>query len=150
MEIYQRLKMIEKKRPLVGISVIVINDKKILFGKRKGSHGSGTWAFQGGHLEMYETFEQTAKRELKEETNLDVEILDKNLFAVTNDFFKKEDKHYVTLYLRARTDNPNALKLMDPEKCDEWKWFGLNDFPEPLFISIQNLIKQGFNPFKQI
>jgi hypothetical protein len=36
-------------RPLIGVAVIVINDGRILLGKRKNSHGDGTWAFPGGH-----------------------------------------------------------------------------------------------------
>ncbi len=43
------------KRPLVGIAVLVINDNRVLLGKRKNAHGSGTWAFPGGHLEFNES-----------------------------------------------------------------------------------------------
>jgi hypothetical protein len=36
---------------------------------------------------------------------------------------------------------------MEPEKCAEWAWFSWDDLPQPLFIPIQNLFKQGYNPF---
>ena len=44
---------------------------KILIGMRTGSHGANTIALPGGHLEMFETFEDCAMREIKEECNLD-------------------------------------------------------------------------------
>jgi 8-oxo-dGTP diphosphatase len=43
------------KRPLIGVAVIVIKEDEVLLGKRKNSHGSGTWAFPGGHLEFKES-----------------------------------------------------------------------------------------------
>ena len=56
-----------KNRPSVGVAVIVVNNGKVLLGKRKGSHGSGSWAFPGGHLEMNESIEACARREVFEE-----------------------------------------------------------------------------------
>jgi 8-oxo-dGTP diphosphatase len=51
------MKKFMEKRPLIGVSVIIIKDNQVLLGKRKNSHGSGTWAFPGGHLEFNETIE---------------------------------------------------------------------------------------------
>jgi 8-oxo-dGTP diphosphatase len=36
-------------RPKVGVGVCIVKDNKVLLGKRKNSHGDGTWAFPGGH-----------------------------------------------------------------------------------------------------
>jgi len=52
------------KRPLIGVAVIVIKENRVLLGKRKNSHGSGTWAFPGGHLEFNESIEDCARREV--------------------------------------------------------------------------------------
>lgn len=60
----------------VGVGCF-IRDRKhpncILFGERKGSHGAGKLALPGGHLELGEDWETCATREVKEETNLDIE-----------------------------------------------------------------------------
>ena len=133
----------QKFRPEVGIGVCVIKDGKVLLGKRKNSHGGGSWSFPGGHLEMYETWEDCAKREVLEET--DLRIKNTKFAGVTNDFFPEEDKHYVTLFIIAYYDS-GELKTMEPEKCSDWNWFSWENLPQPLFRPILNLIKQGFDP----
>jgi len=44
------------KRPGVGLACIVmkLKEKQVLLGERMGSHGEGTLAFPGGHLEFFE------------------------------------------------------------------------------------------------
>lgn len=60
----------------VGIGVMIWKDGKVLLGKRKGSHGEGTYAFPGGHMEYMESFTDCVKRELEEECGLKIKILD--------------------------------------------------------------------------
>lgn len=81
------------------MGVIIIKDGKVLFGQRLNAHGAGSWSIPGGHLECNETWEDCGKRETKEETGL--EIANLRFVAATNDMFKKENKHYVTIYLQA-------------------------------------------------
>ena len=129
----------------VGTSILVKKEDKVLIGKRKGSHAPGTWQFPGGHLEFNEDFEDCIKRKIKEETDLNV----KNIKQVTfmNDKFEKENKHYVTLIFTADYDS-GELKLMEPEKCEKWEWVSWDDLPEPLFMPIEKLKKQNYNPFE--
>lgn len=58
----------------VGIGCFVVDPEnhpgQILLGTRKGSHGAGKLALPGGHLEMNESWESCAAREVLEETNL--------------------------------------------------------------------------------
>lgn len=131
-------------RPKVGVGVIVIKDGKVLMGKRKGSHGEGYWHFTGGHLELNESIEECAKRETLEEA--DIEIGDVKSAIFTNDIFEKEDKHYVTLFVTAKYISGEP-KIMEPEKCEGWDWYDWNNLPSPLFLSVQNLLKQDYNPF---
>ena len=130
------------KRPSVGLAVIIKKGNTTLLGKRRGSHGEGTWNCPGGHLEYGESFEDCARREVKEETGLSV--INLKLLTATNDMFTKEDKHYITLFMTADYVSGTPV-VMEPEKCDEWKWFAWDDLPEPLFLPLQNLVRQGFN-----
>lgn len=134
------------ERPKVGIGVCVIKDNKVLYGKRKNAHGEGSWCFPGGHLEFNESIEECAIREVLEETGIHIKNIRMGPF--TNDIFKEEGKHYVTLFVIVDYDYGD-VKVMEPDKCEEWGWFEWDKPPQPLFISSQNLIKQGYNPFKE-
>jgi len=123
----------------VGVGVILIRDHKILLGERIGSHGANTWSTPGGHLEIGESIEACAIRETLEETGLVVNSVQK--FAFTNDVFESEEKHYVTLFVTT-SDFTGEPKLTEPDKCKQWQWFELNDLPHPLFLPIQNLLKE--------
>lgn len=132
-----------KERPYVGVGVIVTKGNRVLLGKRKNSHGSGTWQFPGGHLELNETIEACARREVREETGL--QIKDLRLGPYTNDIFAEEAKHYITLFVVAAYES-GELRVREPEKCETWEWFAWPDLTQPLFLPIQNLLKQGFSP----
>ena len=134
----------EKERPKIGVGVIVKKGNTVLVGKRKNAHGDGTWSFPGGHLEFGESVEDCAKREVEEETGLIVDVLEKVKF--TNDIFKEEGKHYVTLYLTTSW-NGGDPEVREPDKCEEWRWVKWEEIPRPLFVPIENLLSEGFNPF---
>jgi 8-oxo-dGTP diphosphatase len=145
----------EIKRPKVGLGVILMNydTQKVLLGKRINSHGDKTMSFPGGHLEFYETLCKCGARELEEETGLieneNYRFMDKNSIRTTNDVFHDENKHYITLFLRARYFNGEP-KNMEPEKCEGWRWYNWNQVKEfdNLFLPIRNLIAQNYDPFE--
>lgn len=132
-------------RPFVGVGVIVVRDGKVLMGKRAGSHGENTWMFLGGYLEFGETIETCARRELKEETGLIMKTIKRAPY--TNDMFTHEEKHHITLFVIV-TVRDGEPKIMEPDKCLEWRWCDWDNLPEPLFLPVQNLKKNypNFNP----
>ena len=78
-------------RVQVGVGILVLQDGLVLLGKRKGSHGAGTWSAPGGSLEFGEEILDCAARELKEETGLVASSLE--LGPYTNDVFPEVNKH---------------------------------------------------------
>jgi 8-oxo-dGTP diphosphatase len=133
-----------QNRPKVGVGVIVIRDKKVLLGKRLNAHGNHTYNFPGGHLEFGESIETCAKREVFEETGLKVDKIIVGPF--TNDIFKEENKHYITIFALCES-KIGEPQVTEPEKCTGWNWYDWNHLPQPLFLPIQNLLKQKFSPF---
>jgi len=134
-------------RPKIGIGVIIIKDNKVLFGKRKNSHGDGTWSLPGGHLEFGESWEDCALREVEEEVGITINNL--HFVTATNDIFQAEEKHYVTLFVKADYV-AGEVTLKEPEKCEQWDWFSWDNLPQPLFLPIENLLRQKFNPLTSV
>lgn len=79
------------------------------------------WSFPKGHIEIGETEKETAVREIKEETSLDVEI--KDGFREVSDYcpFGKIRKHVVFFLAQAFTDN---VKIQE-EEIAEYIWVDL-------------------------
>lgn len=131
----------------VGVAAIIRFGNKILMGKRKGSHGAGSWSFPGGHLEWNENVNECAAREVAEETGLPLYPIQYKPLTFTNDIFEVEGKHYITLYVEAIW-NPRQFvgrwepKVMEPDKCEEWCW--MESPPDPLFLPVKNLLASGF------
>jgi 8-oxo-dGTP diphosphatase len=61
----------------------------------------------------------------------------------TNDVFENEQKHYVTIFVKGNYADGD-VRVLEPEKCDGWSWFGQDELPEPLFLPIQNLLAKGY------
>jgi len=130
----------DKKYPKVGIGVMIQNEKgEVLLGLRKGSHGSGEWSFPGGHLEMGETILQTAKRETKEETGLDIN--DFELISVADEmrYLKSDGKHYLNVGVIGKYISGDPV-VMEKDKCEKWGWFDLNNLPDNLFEGTELVI----------
>lgn len=93
---------------------VVIKDNKVLLVQQK----LGNWGFPKGHVENNETEIQTAIREVKEETNLDV-IIQKEKRYETKYHINDETLKTVIFFL-ATCDNTN-VKPQEAEISDiEW------------------------------
>ncbi len=131
------------ERPKVGVGVIILKDGCVILQQRKGAHGEGTWSFPGGHLEAGESFEECARRETMEEVG--IEITNLRLGSVTNDVHHSEDKHYITVFMLAEYLSGD-IRVMEPEKCAEWRLVEWDAMPEPLFLPVANLKATEYRP----
>ena len=127
------------ERPKVGLGVFVKKQGMVLVGKRKGSHGTGTWALPGGHLEPGESFKDCCKREVLEETGLVVKNIGPVVF--TNDVFDDEGLHYVTLFFKAECESGEVI-IVEPRECEEWRWVSPSHIPQPIFLPLRNALEE--------
>ncbi len=64
------------ERPVVGVGGVVIQDGRALLIRRGSEPLAGQWSIPGGTLELSETIAEGVRRELREETSLEVRVLD--------------------------------------------------------------------------
>ena len=87
------------ERPLVGVGGVVIADWRALLIRRGSPPLEGEWSIPGGMLELGETFEEGVRRELAEETGLQVRVVE--FIEVFERIFPGEDGrtryHFVIL-----------------------------------------------------
>ncbi|MDD5147765.1 MAG: NUDIX domain-containing protein [Candidatus Daviesbacteria bacterium] len=140
--------MASKKRPKVGIGVLVFKNGKVLLGKRTGSHGAGEYAFPGGHLEFGESIIECAKRECLEEAGIKI----KNVrFLRLYNLKKYKGKHYVDIGLTAEWKS-GIPKVLEPAKIEGWRWYEFDKLPKPLFKTTRSYLqalKTGQNFFDE-
>jgi len=128
--------MAAEKIVRVGTGALIFRDSHLLLGLRKGSHGAGTWSFPGGHVDFGEEPIDSVRREIMEETGLEVgDIHPYGPLPYVNTHFHEEGKQYITLYFTVKYVG-GAPKVMEPMKCERWAWFPAHNLPRPLFEPI--------------
>lgn len=140
---------------LIGVAVLVWAGRKLLMLERKGSHGAGTWAIPGGHVEPGEWPWEAAERELFEEVGLVVgaagmqDLVPCGFDTSEFRFPDKPAKRYVTLLFTCAI-TPKHLELItnkEPEKIARLEWVRLpieENAPGELFLPLQGLIRSGW------
>ena len=125
----QLIKIFKPKIVGVGVPVIIENDKKeILLEKRDGNFVYPFyWALPGGIVEYGETPDETAKREVKEEIGVDIEILKEAKKAYTFLPNKKCSIQSIGIvyYARIKKGVPKPVS-----ETKEVKWFNSKQIKE--------------------
>jgi 8-oxo-dGTP diphosphatase len=123
-------------RPKVGMGVLVMRGDRVLLGQRLGAHGAGFYAAPGGHVEFGESLAECARREIREECDLEIE--DIRLLSVGT-YIWGDDRHYVDVDVvcQAPLGEPHNT---EPQNCAGWAWYALDGLPSPLFAVTANML----------
>lgn len=146
------IKQIRKKigsQPLFspGVSIIVYENNKYLLQLRNDFK---IWGLHGGALELGETAEEAAFRELKEETNLD--IVEMQFFKVytgdkTKIVYPNGDIIYAVVMSFVVTSTKGVLRKQ-PDEIMDLKWFEENKIPIQSMMSIDKMFLEDFLKYK--
>jgi len=112
------------ERPKIVAGILVYNNNDEIF-LAKNVKWDDKWTVIGGHLEMGESLQDCAKREVKEETNLEIEdirLVDIQESIFPNTYYK--NKHMIFVDFSAKMSGGDA-KLND--EFSEYKWFKPED-----------------------
>ncbi len=100
----------EEKSPRVGSAVLVEKGGKFLLGKRNKKNYRGYWVFPGGGVRWGETIKDAAIREIKEETNLDVEIVK---FLGHKELMNLPENYHTVVFFHLAKPKNNEIRVND-------------------------------------
>ena len=126
------------KAPQVAVGAIVIKDEKILLVKRNKAPHKDLWAIPGGSVELGETLQEAAERELREETGLTIKAGDP---VHTFDLIEQNKDgslrfHYVIVDLEAEYVRG---ELRPADDARDARWFAPEEFED---ISLSDSTKE--------
>ena len=133
-------KIIHYQNPKPTATLICPNDEQILLVKRAFEPAKGTWSLPGGFLELGETLNEGAARELKEETNLNGEVI-KLLGDCSH--FNSVFGDILLLGLEMKIKNWDNLKCGDD--AADAKLFNISECPKLAFECHEKI----FNMYKE-
>lgn len=119
----------------VAVGLFIVNaEGKVFLTKRSkfATNERGTWEIPGGKVDFGETLQAAAKREAKEEYDIDIELIEQ--FPAQNHLLPEEKQHWVPTCFLARIVGNKEPKIMESHKCDEIGWYHFNKLPQPLSI----------------
>jgi len=119
-------------RPAVTVDILVFRNRmtEVLLIKRLHPPFEGKWALPGGFMDMDETLEEAAVRELEEETGLSgIKLKQLHAFSAPD----RDPRHRtVSVAFYGVLENDQALARAGSD-AKEAEWFKLNDLPPLAF-----------------
>ena len=129
-------------RPCVTVDAALLSKKnnalRILLIRRGNEPFKGMWALPGGFVDMDETCEHAAVRELEEETSLsEIPLRQFRTYSAVN----RDPRHRTISVVYFAVVNENELSAMAGDDAAEADWFCVNDLP-PLAFDHEMIIDE--------
>ncbi len=124
----------EQKIEISCGSIIIENEKVLLI-----YDNNSNWGFPKGHMEEGETEVETAKRETKEETNVDVFIDENKRYEI--EYVTNKNVNRRVIYFLAR--KLNGKEIPQHGEVDAIKWFTIDEALEMLtYENVKDVLKK--------
>jgi 8-oxo-dGTP pyrophosphatase MutT (NUDIX family) len=118
--------------------LLLIRDNKILLSRRYNTAWrNGDYSLIAGHLDPGESIRTTMVREAQEEAG--IVIIKENLHLV-HVMQQYENAEYFDFYFTAE-EWEGEPRNCEPEKCDDMRWFPLNDLPDNLVPNVRQALQ---------
>lgn len=130
----------------IGVVIVITHPQtnKILLGKRKNAYKAGSYGLPGGRVETQETTGIAAIREVLEETNLVVTNLE--YIGVVREL---QDTYNFIHFGLSTSSFTGELQNAEPEKCEGWEWFGVEELPENILPGHKGILNMFLHHSKE-
>ncbi len=129
--------MVKRQDPSIIVGAFIFNNKGELF-LTKSDRWDNKYVMPGGHVEYGEIIIEALKREMKEETNLDINEIEflgfKELLNLEQDFYK--DRHMVSLNFKCKALNNEVILT---EEAQEYIWVSID---EVLSLDLYSIVRE--------
>lgn len=127
--------------PMVGVGGLLFNrQKQVLLIKRAKPPAQGLWSVPGGKLEAGESLVECCRREVKEETGLDVNVL--SIVAVVER--RIENFHYVIVDFLVELIHEQICVPVAASDVSEARWIDLEKIGDyPLVTGLSDIIRRA-------
>lgn len=125
-----------------GVCLFIFNEKNEVLMQLRTDYDQ--WGFPGGSMELGESFEETARRELKEETNLEIDELKLIKVLSGKDTYREYpngDKLYDITAIFVINKHHGILKVNDSES-KVLKYFSVNSLPINMTLHTKNYLEK--------
>jgi 8-oxo-dGTP diphosphatase len=105
--------------PMVGVGALILEEGRMLLVKRSKEPSKGRWSIPGGRLELGETISEAVKREVREECDVQIDIM--RVLEVTDNILRDDDGriryHFVLIDMLANYLSGEPKAQSDAEEC---------------------------------
>ena len=116
-------------RPILAVGTIVVHNGRVLLARRGKEPAVGRWSVPGGGVHLGEELRAAARREIREECGIEVELTDviEIIERMTRDAEDRIQYHYVIVDYLAKWVGGD---LTPSDEAPEIRWVAPEEFPQ--------------------
>jgi|GEM_PF-3305752 len=135
----------EGKITNIAVCIVVNGDGKVFLAKRCKPPFEGWWESAGGKIELGETAQQAALRELDEELGVRAKQLKKLKYLGFNEFILRRKYHRIGFFFAAKIATGTTIRLGEHEQGE---WFDIRKLPSKVLPKFTGFLKMAVKEMK--
>ena len=122
----------------IAVHLLLVKEGRVLLLRRYNTgYEDGNYSVVAGHVEGGEELVTAMVREAREEAGIELSPSDLDVVGVLH---FKSDKEYISFFLKASAWSGDVTN-MEPDKCDDLCWFGIEDLPDNTIPYVRHAIE---------